>query len=71
MSDFQIGKHYDVDHKRKGKFTIEVTSEDSEWINGFLIQGKPQLNSSILSTNIVKGDEVTIRKSLSTLTPSG
>lgn len=68
MPDFEIGKHYDVCHTRKGKFQIEVTHEDSEWITGILIHGKPKLISSIISNGISKGEEITIRKSMSRLT---
>jgi len=69
MPDFEIGKQYNVDHTRKGKFQIEVTYEDNEWVTGVLIQGKPQLISSIISNGVSKGEEITIRKSLSKLTP--
>lgn len=62
----EIGKIYDVFSSRKGKFRMKVTHQDDTWATGVITKGKAK---AILAYNEVeKGEEVTVRKSLTTFT---
>ena len=62
----EIGKIYDVFSSRKGKFRMQVTHQDETWATGVITKGKAK---AILAYNEVeKGEEVTVRKSLTTFT---
>jgi hypothetical protein len=62
----QIGKVYDVDHQRKGKFVIVVTKTDPQWVTGRIVAG---LTDAMLVENRRNvGAVVTMRRSLCTLT---
>lgn len=62
----QIGKTYNVFSPRKGKFKILLLDHDETWATGFIITGKAK---AILSENErEKGEEVTLRKELTTFT---
>jgi len=62
----EIGKIYDVFSSRKGKFRMQVTHQDDTWATGVIKKGKAK---AILAYNEVeKGEEVTVRKSLTTFT---
>jgi len=66
MQDLEIGRIYNVNHSRKGKFQIELTHVDSEFLTGVILFGKA---SSIgFGAGYSKGDEITFRKSLAVLT---
>lgn len=59
--NIEVGKEYLVNHSRKGKFRILVSSVSEEWISGTITKGKA---GAILSYNEVEqGEEITIRRS--------
>lgn len=66
MSAPVVGKVYDVDHQRKGKFRIEVTAVDGEWITGDMVEGTTITALPMNSRTV--GEEVTIRESLAKFT---
>ena len=64
--NLEIGKIYDVFSNRKGKFRIQLIQQDETWATGIILKGKAK---AILSYNEVeKGEEVTLRKSLTSFT---
>ena len=64
MSDLIAGKFYKVNHTRKGKFVIKFESENSDWVNGQLVDGGP---SYVMAHNQVEiGEKITLRKSFCT-----
>ena len=64
---FHVGQNYKVNHTRKGKFNITLTSEDEVWISGKIIEGYAD---AIHDNNIrIEGDTITFRKSLCEITP--
>ena len=63
----ELGKNYKVVHTRKGKFQMQITQITDEWITGIITKGKAD---AICSYNVGrKGDEITIRKTLSYFYP--
>ena len=55
----EIGKLYKVNHSRKGKFNLRVTSIDGEWVTGIIIDSTAK---AMLDYNVrTSGDEITIR----------
>ena len=61
-----IGKNYEVFSSRKGKFKMNLTHQDDAWATGVIIQGKAK---AICSYNErMAGEEVTVRKELSSFT---
>lgn len=63
----EVGKTYNVNHSRKGKFTLQVTSVGDEWIDGIIVAG---MAKAIMSYNeVYKGEKITVRRSLCTFTP--
>lgn len=64
--ELEEGKIYDVFSSRKGKFRFKLTSQNETWAIGIIIKGKA---SAIYSYNErYKGEEITVRKELSTFT---
>lgn len=64
--NLEVGRIYDVVSQRKGKFRMQLTHHDDTWASGIIIKGKTK---AILAYNEVeKGEEVTVRKSLTTFT---
>ena len=64
----EIGKIYNVFSTRKGQFRMKLIHQDETWATGVIIQGKAK---AILPYNEVKkGEEVTVRKSLTTFKKS-
>lgn len=62
----EVGKKYKVFSSRKGKFTMQLTQQCDTWASGIIIKGKAK---AILPENEVeKGEEVTVRKELSSFT---
>lgn len=58
----EIGKTYKVNSSRKGKFQFYLTSQCDTWATGVITKGKA---AAIMAYNEVeKGEEVTVRKSL-------
>jgi hypothetical protein len=35
----EIGKTYQIRHRRKGTFVAEITEQDSEWTTGIIVSG--------------------------------
>lgn len=59
---YEIGKVYDINHSRKGKFKMLIESQDNTWLDGIIIEGTAD---AILYNNIkYEGDKITIRKKL-------
>lgn len=64
--NLEVGKIYDVVSQRRGKFRMQLTHQDETWASGIITKGKAK---AILAYNEVeKGEEVTVRKSLTTFT---
>ena len=64
--NLEVGKIYDVVSQRKGKFKMKLTHHDETWATGVITKGKAK---AICAYNEVeKGEEVTVRKSLTTFT---
>lgn len=58
----EVGKIYKVNSSRKGKFQFQLTSQCDTWATGVITKGKA---SAIMAYNEdEKGEEVTVRKSL-------
>ncbi len=62
----EIGKIYDVFSSRKGKFSMQVTEQNETWVTGVITKGKAK--SILFYNEVKKGEEVTVRKSLTTFT---
>lgn len=64
----EVGKTYNVNHSRKGKFALQVTSVSEEWIDGFIVSG---MAKAILPYNeVYEGEKITVRRSFCTFTPT-
>lgn len=64
--ELEIGKIYDVVSQRKGKFRIKLTRQCDTWATGIIIKGKAK---AIFEYNErKKGEEITVRKELSSFT---
>ena len=61
----EVGQKYHVDHRRKGKFDLEVTVADSEFTTGILLAGFVRTVSTYPPEI---GDSMTIRTSTATFT---
>ena len=59
-----IGKLYNVNHSRKGKFTMRVTGIRGEWIDGIMVDSMARAAMSY--NEKYSGDEITVRDSLAT-----
>ena len=62
----QIGKIYDVFSSRKGKFRIKVTSQCETWATGIITKGKAKAICEYNERE--RGEEITVRKELSSFT---
>jgi len=62
----ETGKIYNVNHSRKGKFTIKVESQNETWLTGTIMKGF----AMSIKGNVMydEGEKITIRKSLCDLT---
>jgi hypothetical protein len=64
----KIGKLYKVNHSRKGKFNVRVTSFDDTWVTGVVENSTAVV---IMDYNIKEsGDTISIRRSLATFQES-
>jgi hypothetical protein len=55
-----IGKKYNVNHTRKGKFTIMVSDDDGDFVTGVIKEGTTK---AIMDYNVKrKEEEVSVRK---------
>lgn len=60
--EYILGKTYEVNHSRKGKFSIEILSQNDEWLTGIIKKG---MAGAMLDYNEKgEGEKITIRKSL-------
>ncbi len=64
----EVGKTYAVDHQRKGKFVMQVTSRDDEFVTGIVVQGKAKAMMRYNEREV--GEEVTVRESFGRWTES-
>ena len=62
----EVGKIYDVVSQRKGRFTMQLTYQDETWASGVITKGKAK--AMLAYNEVEKGEEVTVRKSLTTFT---
>lgn len=61
----KAGTVYEVRHQRKGTFYLLATAVNDEWLTGVIVRGKAK---AMLPENVrEKGEEITIRDSLSYL----
>ncbi len=61
MNTFEVGETYRVDTARKGIFSIKVTSQSDEWLDGEVVDGRAK---AMLDYNVKEvGESVTLRKS--------
>lgn len=62
-----IGKTYEVNHSRKGKFNLELKHQCNTWASGIITNG---FADSMLEENIKEQfEEITVRKELCTFKP--
>ena len=62
----EIGKTYDVDHTRKGKFRVLVTAVNDGWVEGRVVSG---VATALLAHNVREmGEKITIRAAHATFT---
>ena len=55
----EVGKLYKVNHSRKGKFNLRVTSFDDTWVTGIIVDSTAK---AMLDYNVkTSGDEITVR----------
>lgn len=67
MSAIAVGKAYEVNSSRKGKFTGVITSLNDEWATVLITNGKAR---AMLDYNErEKGEEVTVRRSFCSFKP--
>jgi len=61
MSQFKVGKIYDIRHNRKGRFVAKITKTDDTWTTGNIVEGRTR---AMCDYNVVEtGEEVTFRNS--------
>lgn len=70
MNDIEVGKKYDVDHSRKGRFRIQVDDVSGTFVTGTIIKGRARFLSE---PNRGPGDVIAFStdSKLVTLTPAG
>lgn len=61
----KVGKHYRIEHSRKGTFTCKIISVDDEWAEIEIIEGEAKAMSAGGSRRA--GEWVTVRASQSQL----
>ena len=62
----EIGKTYDVNHSRKGKFRIRVTAVTETWVEGEILHG---VAGAIMDYNTRgAGEKITVRIEFATFT---
>jgi len=65
----KVGKFYKVDHRRKGRFTIQISQTSDEWVTGVIVEG--ETNAIIHENKIYEGEEVTVRRTFTSFTEVG
>ena len=63
--EIEIGTEYLVKSARKGTFSMLVNHVDGEWITGIITKGKA--GAMLKYNERGKGEEITIRRGLSSL----
>lgn len=67
-----IGKLYDVSHRRSGDYQIRLEGEDETWAWGVITDGETrailEYNEKETGIEIHTSEKITVRKSLCTLT---
>lgn len=63
----EVGKTYQVDHRRKGRFTLRVDKVDDlgQWVEGTVVEGEAQMRGG---PNATPGQTVVINKDLAQFT---
>lgn len=64
----ETGKVYNIDHTRKGQFIGRIVSQDDEWCDVEILEGEATYTSKD-TDNAVRGEVITVRKSLMYCTP--
>ncbi len=58
----RVGETLEIEHQRKGKFTMRLIRIDDEWMTGKIIKGEAK---AMMSYNVKEeGEEITIRRSM-------
>lgn len=65
--NLEIGKVYNVFSSRKGKFKMQLTSQCDTFATGIITKGKAK--AILVENEVEKGEQVTVRKELSSFTP--
>jgi len=65
MTKLEIGKVYDLQHSRKGAFTLKVTGMDDEWTTGIIVEGKA--NAILPENEKFTGEKITVRTEFLTI----
>jgi len=64
METLEIGRAYNVNHSRKGKFVMIVESQDETWVHGTVVSG---VAKATMDYNVKEeGEEISLRKELCT-----
>lgn len=65
MEEIVVGKVYMVRHIRKGNFKMKVLAISGDWISGKIVEGTA---CHIVNPNGVAGEDITVRKTLTSFT---
>lgn len=67
MTNYEVGKTYEISHSRKGKMTVLVNhvDEGGPWVQATIMAGKAVGVRG--DVQAVKGDELTFRASLAVI----
>ncbi len=60
MERLEKGKTYEVKHRRKGTFSIQMLEDDGEWVRGTIVQG--QADAKLAENTLLLGDPVQVKK---------
>jgi hypothetical protein len=61
-TQFEIGKIYEIDHSRKGRFSIRVEEQGEDYLEGVVVDGYA---AAMMSYDVKEeGEKVRMRKSL-------
>ncbi len=61
---YKIGETYHIKNSRKGAFLMKVTGQCDTWLKGIIVEGRA--NAMMYYNTKGMGDEITIRKSMTT-----
>ena len=63
----EINRIYNVNHSRKGRFTMRVDNVNGEWVCGQIVDGTA---TAMMDYNVKEaGEDITVRLSLCQFTP--